>query len=140
MKPFSSSDAAGRPTWAGWGTVLRQIAPTGVPLLIVLGLGMIAVLYATCTQYIQPDQFAVKQVDVPVAFLTGKAGIHTNVYGTGMHWRMPGCEKYLVFPKSVRAITLHSKGKANEDLERFVRYEEAAHIQTSDGFFINLDV
>jgi regulator of protease activity HflC (stomatin/prohibitin superfamily) len=40
----------------------------------------------------------------------------------------------------VRAVTLHRKGKANEDNDKFVRYEEPAHIQTSDGFFINLDV
>src|SRR5262249_18903748 len=44
------------------------------------------------------------------------------------------------FPKSVRAVTLHAKGKLEESVERFVRYEDAAHIQTSDGFFINLDV
>ena len=42
--------------------------------------------------------------------------------------------------KSVRAITLHSQGKMKEDGGKFVRYEDAAHIQTSDGFFINLDV
>ena len=47
---------------------------------------------------------------------------------------LPGCEEFLIFPKNVRVVTLHSKGKANEDTERFVRYEDAAHIQTSDGF------
>jgi regulator of protease activity HflC (stomatin/prohibitin superfamily) len=102
---------------------------------------LIALAYALCTQYIEPDQFAVKQVDVPVAFLTGSAGIHTNIYETGVQWRMPGCEKFLVFPRSVRAVTLHSKEKPSEETaDKFVRYEEAAHIQTSDGFFINLDV
>jgi regulator of protease activity HflC (stomatin/prohibitin superfamily) len=40
----------------------------------------------------------------------------------------------------VRAVTLHAKGKLNEESEGYVRYEEAARIQTSDGFFINLDV
>jgi len=109
-------------------------------LLIVLVLLFFALLYATCTQYIEPDQFAVKQVDVPVPLFTGAAGIHTNIYQTGIQWRLPGCEKFLIFPKSVRAITLHSQGKSKEEGARFVRYEEAAHIQTSDGFFITLDV
>src|SRR5207237_1445844 len=36
--------------------------------------------------------------------------------------------------------TLHAKGKNREEAERFVRFEDAAHIQTSDGFSINLDV
>ena len=124
----------------GLGNALRNVAPTGLPLLIVLLLALLAFIYVACTQYIEPDQFAVKQVDVPVPLLTGAAGIHTNVYTTGIHWRIPGCEKFLVFPKSVRAVTLHIKGKSGESSQRYVRYEDAAHIQTSDGFFINLDV
>src|SRR5438874_1399129 len=122
------------------GSWLRQLAPAGLSLLIVLVLLLFAFIYAICTQYIQPDQFAVKQVDVPFPLITGAAGIHTNVYGTGIQWRLPGCEKFLVFPKSLRAVTLHRKGRAIEDEDKFVRYEEPAHIQTSDGFFINLDV
>jgi regulator of protease activity HflC (stomatin/prohibitin superfamily) len=125
---------------SGWGQTIRQLAPTGLSLLVFLIFLLVVFLYAICTQYIEPDQFAVKQVDVPVPLLTGAAGIHTNIYGTGIQWRLPGCEKFLIFPKSIRAVTLHSKGKANETPERFVRFEEAAHIQTSDGFFINLDV
>jgi len=116
------------------------MAPTGLPLLVVLVLLLFLFLYAICTQYIQPDQFAVKQVDVPVPLITGAAGIHSNIYDTGIQWRLPGCEKFLIFPKSVRAVTLHAKGKNQEEAEKFVRYEDAAHIQTSDGFFINLDV
>lgn len=138
--PLAASAPGGKPGSSGFGRFLREAAPTGLPLLVVLVLLLLAVVYATCTQYIQPDQFAVKQVDVPVPLLTGAAGIHTNIYETGVHWLMPGCEKFLLFPKSVRAVTLHTKGRNNEDLEKFVRFEEAAHIQTSDGFFINLDV
>jgi regulator of protease activity HflC (stomatin/prohibitin superfamily) len=139
MNPPSGS-APGAPRFASLGQTLKQLAPTGLPLLVVLLLALFGFLYAVCTQYIEPDKFAVKQVDVPVPLVTGAAGIHTNIYQTGIQWRMPGCEKFLVFPKSVRAVTLHSKGKANEDPEKFVRYEDAAHIQTSDGFSINLDV
>src|SRR5437016_3139143 len=135
-----SGSSVGPPRFSGMGHLLRQAAPKGLPLLVVLLLLFLAFLYATCTQYIHPDQFAVKQVDVPVPLLTGVAGIHTNVYETGVHWLTPGCEKFIVFPKSVRAITLHAKGKSQEDTDQFVRYEDAAHIQTSDGFFINLDV
>ncbi len=128
---------------AGHGSVgrfLRLVAPTGLSLLVLLVLVLLVFLYALCTQYIEPDQFAVKQVDVPVPLFTGVAGIHTNIYDTGIQWRLPGCEKFLLFPRSVRAVTLHAKGRGDEVTERFVRYEDAAHIQTSDGFFINLDV
>src|SRR5436190_1287150 len=134
------SGSGGPPRGSSLGGVLRQLAPTGLSLLIVLFLLLLVLIYATCTQYIEPDQFAVKQVDVPMPLITGAAGIHTNVYETGIQWRLPGSEKFLIFPKSVRAITLHSKGKLPEEGGRFVHYEDAAHIQTSDGFFISLDV
>jgi hypothetical protein len=111
---------------------LQEFRPSGLPLLILLLLGFFVFVYSTCPQYISPDEFAVKQVDVPVPLLTGAAGIHTNIYGTGIQWRVPGCEKFLIFPKSVRAVTLHGEGKITEEHEKFVRFEEAAHIQTLD--------
>src|SRR3954464_6304225 len=132
--------AGGSANAAGLGGLLRQLAPRGLSFLIVLVVLLLGFLYATCTQYIEPDQFAVKQVDVPMPLVTGVSGIHSNIYESGIQWRLPGSEKFLVFPKSVRAITLHSQGKMKEDGGKFVRYEDAAHIQTSDGFFINLDV
>jgi len=145
MTPSSSGASSPRPgpsnsRIAGLGQIFRQMAPTGLSLLLLLVFLLLLFLYSICTQYIQPDQFAVKQVDVVVPLLTGAAGIHSNIYSTGIQWRLPGCEKFLIFPKSVRAVTLHAKGKGNETPERFVRFEDAAHIQTSDGFFINLDV
>ena len=144
MKGFKMKSETAAPTMQtrsrGPGDVLRRVTPTGLPLLIVLLFTLLALIYVTCTQYIKPDEFAVKQVDVPVPLLTGVAGIHTNIYSTGIHWRIPGCEKFIIFPKNVRAVTLHTKGKSAESDRRYVRYEDAAHIQTSDGFFINLDV
>src|SRR5579862_6256765 len=124
--------------YAGLGRFLQQFVPRGLPFLIILVVLLLVFLYATCTQYIEPDQFAVKQVDVSMPLITGAAGIHSNIYESGIRWRMPGCEKFLILPKSVRAITLHSQGKSKEDGTKYVRYEDAAHIQTSDGFFINL--
>ncbi|HOW67789.1 MAG TPA: SPFH domain-containing protein [Candidatus Paceibacterota bacterium] len=142
MNAFSSRRS--RPDWRGLtenlGENLRSWLPTGFSFLILLGIVVAAILYRACTQYIQPDEFAVKQVDVPLPLLTGAKGIHTNIYQTGVHWLTPGCEKFIVFPKSLRVITLHSQDKNETAREKFVRFEEAAHIQTSDGFFINLDI
>lgn len=145
MKPFPSREPAsdfGKANWRprGFGSALREAVPTGLSFLLLLLVLFGAFLYAICAQYIRPDEFAVKQVDVPVPLLTGAAGIHTNIYRTGIHWLVPGCEKFIIFPQSVRAVTLHAKDRNTEEHERFVRFEDAAHIQTSDGFFINLDV
>jgi regulator of protease activity HflC (stomatin/prohibitin superfamily) len=140
MKSQSFSGTGPEPRGRSFGGLLRQLAPTGLTLLVVLVLGLVAVAYWLCTQYIEPDEFAVKQVDVPVPFFTGAAGIHSNVYQTGIQWRLPGCEKFIIFPKSVRAVTLRTAGKGEDESQKFVHYEDAAHIQTSDGFFITLDV
>jgi regulator of protease activity HflC (stomatin/prohibitin superfamily) len=141
MNPSYSKDPSSKPgPRFGFGQLFHQVAPTGLGLLLLLLFLFFWGVYAFCTQYIGPDEFAVEQVDVPMPLVTGAAGIHTNIYDTGIHWRLPGCEKFIVFPKSVRAVTFHAKGKVDESAERFVRYEDAAHIQTSDGFFINLDV
>ena len=91
--PFSAASVSGS-RLATTGQVLRQLAPTGLSLLAVLVFILLAMLYAVCTQYIEPDQFAVKQVDVTMPLLTGAAGIHTNIYDTGIRWRMPGFEKF----------------------------------------------
>ena len=136
--PAAAGRAAART--ASLGPLLRKLAPTGLPLLVVMLFLLLALLYSTCTQYIPPDEFAVKQVDVPIPLLTGAAGIHTNVYQTGIHWLVPGCEKFLRFPKNVRTVTLKTGESGGGEVEQFARIEEAAHIQTSDGFFINLDV
>jgi len=136
--PAAAGRAAART--ASLGPLLRKLAPTGLPLLVVMLFLLLALLYSTCTQYIPPDEFAVKQVDVPIPLLTGAAGIHTNVYQTGIHWLVPGCEKFLRFPKNVRTVTLKTGEAGGGGVEQFARIEEAAHIQTSDGFFINLDV
>jgi regulator of protease activity HflC (stomatin/prohibitin superfamily) len=136
---FSRGSSFARPSIATLAGKLKENAPPGmilVCLIVVLFVG----LYAACTRYIRPDEFAVKQVDVPVPFITGAAGIQTNIHHTGTHWLLPGCEKFIVFPKNLRVVTLHNRGRSGELPEEFVRYEDAAHIQTSDGFFINLDV
>jgi regulator of protease activity HflC (stomatin/prohibitin superfamily) len=141
--PSPNSPSAGRrwvPNLTGVGSLLKDAAPAGLSLLVILLLALLAIVYATCTQYIKADQFAVKQVDVPMPLFTGAAGIHTNIYDAGVHFRLPGCEKFLIFPKSVRVVTFHGHGRNTDVVEEFVRYEDAAHIQTSDGFFINLDV
>lgn len=129
-----------------WGTLGRglgqlfKLSSGLVPICILLGMLFLIFAYNTCTQYVKPDEFAIKQVDVPVPLLTGERGLHTNIYQTGIQWLVPGCEKLLVFPKNLRVVTMHATEKSTEEHEQFVRFEEAAHIQTSDGFFINLDV
>ncbi len=145
MKPYSSPSSGGGSKLSEFlqkvGGFFSLLRPQGVVSgLVILGVGCFIISYGICASYIRPDEFAVKQVDVNLPLLTGPQGIQTNIYQAGTYWLIPGCEKFLVFPKSVRVVTLHSKERREGTPEKYVRYEEAAHIQTSDGFFINLDV
>ena len=142
-KIFTSDPGGGKARdWAQQaGRAVHFLRPQSLlSVFFLCALTLLLLCYATCTTYVKPDEFAVRQVDVAVPLLTGATGIHSNIYDTGIHWAIPGCEKYIRFPKSVRVVTMHSSKRTEEPVGKAVRYEDAAHIQTSDGFFIDLDV
>jgi regulator of protease activity HflC (stomatin/prohibitin superfamily) len=88
--------------------------------------------YILCAVYIGPDEFGIKQVNIGI-----KKGIRPKVYHTGLHFVMPfGMEFMHKFPKDVQVLELTSEEKQRLP---FVRLERAAHIQTSDGFFVDVD-
>ena len=101
---------------------------------------MLLVLYATCTKYVKPNEFGIMQVDVSPAGMLGKQGIHSNLYEAGIHFQVPGLQKIHIFPKELLVLTLKSDEASPEANTKSVRYSNPAHIQTSDGFFIDLDV
>ena len=112
----------------------------------VAGLAVVGTLfgYATCTKYVGPDEFGVMQVDYSPAGMLGKQGIQEGLYDTGIHLQIPGFQKIHTFPKKLQVLTLKAN-RSKEGLEerassRYVRFENPAHIQTSDGYFIDLDV
>lgn len=81
--------------------------------------------------YVKPNEFAVKQVKMGL-----KRGIQEKVYGPGLHFLIPGVEVFHTFPRDLQVFDLTSiRNKASS---RFI--DKAAYIQTSDGFFVNVDV
>ena len=121
-----------RNTFLGGGGSLLLIA--GVVAFLLL------LLYATCTKYVKPNEFGIMQVDVSPAGMLGKQGIHSNLYEAGIHFQVPGLQKIHIFPKELLVLTLKSDEASPEANTKSVRYSNPAHIQTSDGFFIDLDV
>ncbi|MBI3334603.1 SPFH domain-containing protein [Candidatus Pacearchaeota archaeon] len=111
---------------------------------ILKGLAGVALLggvigYATCTKYVRPDEIGIKQVIFSPAGLLGKEGIREEVYTTGLHLEIPGLQKIHVFPRDIQVLDLHSGTDGKKSMDD-MRQTPAAHIQTSDGFFIDLDV
>jgi regulator of protease activity HflC (stomatin/prohibitin superfamily) len=83
--------------------------------------------------YIKPNEFGIKQVNVGF-----KTGIQERVYETGYHLVIPfGIEIMHRFPRDMQVFELTNY---METASRDARREKAAHIQTSDGFFVDVDV
>src|SRR3989338_5648918 len=98
-----------------------------LPFLIFL------LIVNNCFVYVRPFEFGIKQVNIGF-----KKGIQRNVYETGLHFVMPfGFEVMHRFPRNIQVFELTNSPAT---AARGARIEKAAHIQTSDGFFVDVDV
>lgn len=83
--------------------------------------------------YVKPDEFAIKQVNIGV-----NQGIRPIVYNTGLHFIAPfGIHVMHKFSKNIQVFELSN---SPETMVKGARFKKAAHIQTSDGFFVDVDV
>src|SRR5580765_934283 len=118
-----------------------------VSLIVILGLLALWVFYVTCTTYIGPGEFGIKQVLYSPFGLFGPMGTQKTVYETGIHHQFPTIEKILRFPKTIQVLTMRDdpdpKQKVTETIsatdEKYTRLVKAAYIQTSDGFYVKMD-
>jgi regulator of protease activity HflC (stomatin/prohibitin superfamily) len=102
-----------------------------ITLLVLVGL-LLAAGYVACLTYVAPDEYGVKQVMIGL-----DRGIQKRVYQTGYRFLLPSpFEKMHRLPKSIQVLEL-----SNNPITRsqFARHEKAAYIQTSDGFFVEVD-
>ena len=97
-------------------------------LVVVLVAGSLSFL-----QYVKPDEFGIKVVRIGI-----KRGVHEKIYSPGFHLVLPfGLEEMYRIPKDVQVLELtNHPGTAAS----FAQIEKAAHIQTSDGFYVDVDV
>src|SRR5882762_8178536 len=126
---------------AGW------FGSNRISLLVIGGLLALWAFYVTCTTYIGPGEFGVKQVLYSPFGLFGPMGTQNRIYETGIHHQFPTMEKILRFPKTIQVLTMRddadTRQKVTETIsttdEKFTRLVKAAYIQTSDGFYVKMD-
>ncbi len=125
--------------WAA-GSTLGQF-PGGpfirnVILPIIILFVVFKILMWSCLTYVGPAEFGIKVVRVPVL---GARGVHKEVYEPGFHvvLKLFDLETMYLFPKDLQVIDLTG---AREEAAREASVGKAAHIQTSDGFFVDVDV
>lgn len=83
--------------------------------------------------YIRPNEFGIKVVRVGM-----HRGVQEDVYLAGLNFVLPfGLQQMHRLPRDIQVLELTNyEVSASEKARR----EKAAHIQTSDGFFVNVDV
>ena len=127
--------------------LLELLRSNRVSLIVMLGLLALWVFYLTCTTYIGPGEFGIKQVLYSPFGLFGPMGTQKTVYETGIHHQFPTMEKILRFPKTIQVLTMRDNPDPREKItetisatdEKFTRIVKAAYIQTSDGFYVKMD-
>jgi regulator of protease activity HflC (stomatin/prohibitin superfamily) len=104
-------------------------APTTLILAVLVIFG---VIYNSMLVYVGPSEYGIKQVKVGL-----NPGIQEKVYTTGLHLVLPVLEDMHKFPRNLQVFELNN---FPTQYTRLNRYEKAAYIQTSDGFFVDVDV
>lgn len=110
------------------GAPLRLLWPVAV---VVLGLVLV---YSSCTVYVRPNAFGIKQVIVGA-----DKGIQKTVYSPGLHLITPGAERMHAFPADLQALEMSDSQReiVSGSTHRTVR---AIKIQTSEGYTVSVDV
>ena len=90
------------------------------------------ILYNMFLVYVEPNEYGIKQVKIGL-----NRGIQEKVYGTGLHFVIPMMQLMHVLPKDIQVLEMTNFPST---ASKFSRQENAAHIQTSDGFFVDVDV
>lgn len=99
---------------------------------IIFLLLLLLIPYKLFLVYVEPDEFGIK-----VVRLGAHRGVQKEVQGAGMHFVVPGLQEVHRLPRGIQVLELTNyPGTAAAE----ARKDRAAHIQTSDGFFVNVDV
>lgn len=116
---------------AGWAQKIKQfISSVALPLIPFI---VLFIFFARFFVYIKPNEFGIKQVNIGF-----KKGIQSKVYQTGYHFVIPfGVQLMHRFPRDLQVFEMTNFPIT---ASRDARKEKAAHIQTSDGFFVDVDV
>ncbi len=101
---------------------------------LLAGLLVVLVAYNSCTTYVEPGQYGVKQV----IFGSGQ-GVHKDVYQPGLHWLTPGAERMHVFPADLQVLEMSDEASPGGHLLN-MRTVPAIKIQTSEGYTVSVDV
>ena len=105
----------------------------GALKILIAGVVLIVVGYNLFFVYVRPDEYGIKVARVGI-----NRGVQKKIYQAGLTFVLPfGLQKIYRLPKGIQVLELtNNPGTA----AGAARKDRAAHIQTSDGFFVDVDV
>jgi regulator of protease activity HflC (stomatin/prohibitin superfamily) len=98
----------------------------------ILAVGLLVLAYNVLFVYIHPNEYGIKVVRIGM-----KRGVQKHVYSAGLNLVVPGLHQMHRLPRDMQVLELTNY--PNTAVQR-ARKDRAAHIQTSDGFFVDVDV
>ncbi len=99
-----------------------------LPFLLILVLLVFKMAYI----YVEPNEYGIK-----ISRMGFNRGVQKEVYGPGLHFVIPVMQEMETMPRDIQVLELTNYPRT---AARIARIERAAHIQTSDGFFVDVDV
>ncbi len=99
-----------------------------LPLLLVL----LFLLFKLAYVYVEPNEYGIK-----IVRFGSNNGVQEQVYGPGLQFVIPRVQEMDTLPRDLQVLELTN---SPETASRLARVERAAHIQTSDGFYVDVDV
>ena len=103
------------------------------PLAAILIIGLFG--YGSCTVYVHPGQYGVKQVILG----TGQ-GIQPDIYPPGLHFMTPGAERMHIMPAELQVLEMSDVAGSGHAPTTNVRQVPAIKIQTSEGYTVSVDI
>lgn len=82
--------------------------------------------------YVRPDEYGIKVIRVGL-----NRGVQKEVYHAGLYFVVYGLQQMYRLPKGIQVLELTNFPKT---AAATARIDRAAHIQTSDGFFVDVDL
>ena len=105
----------------------------GVLKFLIAGFVLVIIGYNLFFVYVQPDEFGIKVARVGI-----NRGVQKEIYHAGLTFVLPfGLQQMYRLPKGIQVLELTN---FPETAAEAARKDRAAHIQTSDGFFVDVDV
>lgn len=109
--------------------------PGKMSAVIAIFFGIIIVIYVGIRflfTYVEPYEFGIKEVRLGIS-----SGIQEKIYMPGYAFRVPFKDTIYRFPRHVQVIKLTETGEQRFQSQHI---DPMAMIQTSDGFFVDVDV